>query len=250
MGFSANLGFLWTELELPAAIRAAANASFDAVEFHWPYETPTADVSAALAETGMACLGLNTLRGDLGNGENGLAALPGRSHEARAAIDQAIAYADAVDAGAVHVMAGFASGPDAHQHFIENLKYAVGQTSRTILIEPLNRHDAPGYFLERVAQAQAVIDAVAADNLKIMFDCYHVARTEGDVLTRFKDLLDHIGHVQFAASPSRGTPDHGEIDYQWLLPALKEAGWKGHFGAEYKPAGPTEASLGWMKKLG
>lgn len=32
MKFSANLGFLWTELTLPDAIEAAASTGFDAVE--------------------------------------------------------------------------------------------------------------------------------------------------------------------------------------------------------------------------
>jgi hydroxypyruvate isomerase len=37
--FSANLGFLWAELELPDAILAAKAAGFDAVECHWPYDS-------------------------------------------------------------------------------------------------------------------------------------------------------------------------------------------------------------------
>jgi len=36
--FSANLGFLWSELPLPDAIRAAKRAGFHAVECHWPYD--------------------------------------------------------------------------------------------------------------------------------------------------------------------------------------------------------------------
>jgi len=86
--FSANLGFLWADQPLPSAIRAAKAAGFDAVECHWPYGTPAADVKAALEETGLPMLGLNTLRGDVAGGENGLSALPGREEEARAAITQ------------------------------------------------------------------------------------------------------------------------------------------------------------------
>ena len=69
--FSANLGFLWTERPLPDAIRAAKAAGFDAVECHWPYATPPADVLAALHETGLPMLGLNTSRGDVSAGDNG-----------------------------------------------------------------------------------------------------------------------------------------------------------------------------------
>ncbi|MEQ9476868.1 class II aldolase/adducin family protein, partial [Marinovum algicola] len=50
---------------LPDAIRAAAAAGFDAVECHWPYDTPPAEVTAALAETGLPMLGLNTRRGNV-----------------------------------------------------------------------------------------------------------------------------------------------------------------------------------------
>ena len=58
--FSANLGFLWKELTLPDAIRAAKKAGFSAVEMHWPYDTLAAEVSAVLEETGLPLLGVNT----------------------------------------------------------------------------------------------------------------------------------------------------------------------------------------------
>jgi 2-dehydrotetronate isomerase len=110
-GFSANLGFLWTDLLLPDAIRAAARVGFAAVECHWPYDTPPEAVLAALRETGLPMLSLNTRRGDVAAGDNGLAALPGHEPEARADIDEALDYAAALDAQAVHVMAGNAAGP-------------------------------------------------------------------------------------------------------------------------------------------
>ncbi|MEO0380997.1 MAG: TIM barrel protein [Pseudomonadota bacterium] len=247
MKFSANLGFLWADRPLPDAIHAAHAAGFDAVELHWPYDTPAAEVKAALDATGLPLLGLNTRRGDVEGGENGLAALPGREAEARAAIDEAIAYADIVGAGAVHVMCGFGAGPDAHATFIANLRYACAAKDKIILIEPLNRHDAPGYFLSSTDQARALIAEVGAANLKLMFDCYHVGRTEGDITTRLADLRDVIGHIQFASVPDRGAPDHGELDYAHIFGAL--ADWPMPLGAEYKPGGDTDATLGWLAQF-
>ena len=250
MQFSANLGFLWNDLTLPNAIRAAKAAGFHAVEMHWPYATPVADVQAALAETGLPVLGLNTTRGDTDAGENGLSALPGRETDARAAIDQALNYARAIGAGAVHVMAGFASGDAAHAVFLDNLRYAAKAAGDlTILIEPLNRHDAPGYFLTTTDQAREIIAEVGAANLKLMFDCYHVGRTEGDLITRIKDLRDIIGHIQFASVPDRGAPDHGEIDYRVVFAELAAMEYDAPLGAEYKPNGPTDETLSWMKTL-
>ena len=250
MQFSANLGFLWAELALPDAIRAAKSAGFHAVECHWPYDTPTADVAAALHETGLQMLGLNTARGDVTAGDNGLSAIPGREAEARAAIDQSIAYARAINTPNIHVMAGFATGPDAHATFVENLTYACTQAALlgiTILIEPLNRFDAPGYFLTTTDQAIQVIADVDLPNLKLMFDCYHVQLMEGNLSHKIKNLLPSIGHIQFAAVPGRGAPDAGEINYSYLFKAIADMGYTAPLGAEYKPMGATEPTLGWMQ---
>lgn len=249
MIFSANLGFLWTDLALPRAIHAAKAAGFDAVECHWPYSTPAADIRAALADTGLPMLGLNTVRGQAG--DNGLAAVPGREVEAREAIDQAAAYARAVGAQAIHVMAGFADGPKARDTFLENLAYArqVSHHGTIILIEPLNRHDAPGYFLRTTDQARDILNDLGLPGVKLMFDCYHVGRTEGDIVTRLRDLLPLIGHIQFASVPDRGPPDHGEIDFAHVFAAIEALGWTRPLGAEYRPQGDTDSTLGWMRNL-
>jgi hydroxypyruvate isomerase len=191
-------------------------------------------------------LGLNTVRGK--PGENGLSALPGRKTEARAAIDQAIDYASAIDAAAIHVMAGFAEGDDAHATFLENLAYARKNCPEdiTLLIEPLNRYDAPGYFLKTTDQASELLRQLDLPGVKLMFDCYHVGRTEGDIVTRFNALASIIGHVQFASVPDRGTPDHGEVNFNYVFEQIAASGWKRPLGAEYKPQGETDASLGWM----
>lgn len=252
MKFSANLGFLWNDLTLPDAIRAAKASGFDAVECHWPYDVPAADTAAALADTGLTMLGLNTRRGNADEGDNGLAAIPGREAEARAAIDESIDYAVAINTNNIHVMAGFASGNVAAQTFEENLKYATQQASKhgiTILIEPLNKYDAPGYFLTTTGQALELIKKINADNLKLMFDCYHVQLMEGDLTHRLKTLLPWIGHIQFASVPDRGTPDHGEVNYRYMFKAIANMGYTAPLGAEYKPQGNTCDTLGWMTTL-
>lgn len=252
MKFSANLGFLWKDRSLPDAIRAAAAAGFDAVECHWPYDTPMVEVNAALEDTGLAMLGLNTRRGNATKGENGLSALPGREVDARATIDEALSYAEGIGANAVHVMAGFAEGSAPRDTFVGNLRYACDRAAGrgiTILIEPLNRHDAPGYFLKTTDQARSIIAEADRPNLRLMFDCYHVGRTEGDIVTRLKDLLPIIGHIQFASVPDRGAPDHGEVDFAHVFREIDAAGWQRPVGAEYKPVGDTSASLDWMRSV-
>ena len=250
MRFSANLGFLWTDRPLPDAIRAAKAAGFDAVECHWPYSVPVAATKAALEETGLSMLGLNTSRGNTAIGENGLSALPGREADARAAIDEALAYAAGLSASAVHVMAGNSSGPRARRAFCENLAYACDAAGDavTILIEPLNPYNAPGYFLNGTQQAADIIREVGKPNLRLMFDFYHVQIIEGDVTRRFETLLPLIGHVQIASVPDRGTPDHGELDYGYVLQRVAELGWKHPIGAEYLPRDVANPDMSWLAR--
>ncbi len=250
MKFSANLGFLWTDRPLPDAIRAARKAGFDAVECHWPFDIPAAQVKAALEQSGLPMLGLNTRRGNTSIGEMGLSALPGREADARAAIDEALAYATATGTRAVHVMAGTSGGPRAHRAFCDNLAYACDAADEglTILIEPLNPYNAPGYFLNGTAQAANIIREVGKPNLKLMFDCYHVQIMEGDVTRRFETLFEMIGHVQIAAVPDRGKPDHGELDYGYVLQRIAELGWNRPIGAEYLPQNIADPDMAWLDR--
>ena len=254
MLYSANLGFLFTELALPAAVRAAARAGFDALECHFPYDTPPDDLRAALDETGLRMLALNTWPGDRAAGEFGLCALPDRVDDARREIARAVDYAAATGMDAVHIMAGRTDGGTAAEEtFVANLRHAckaAGAYGMTVLIEPINTRDVPGYHLSTTDHAERLLDAVADDRLRIMFDCYHMQIMQGDLAKGLERLLPKIGHVQIAAVPDRGEPDAGEIDYRWLLGRLADLGYDGHVGAEYKPRGAdTAAGMGWLSRL-
>jgi hydroxypyruvate isomerase len=170
---------------------------------------------------------------------------------ARAVIDQSLSFAAEIGARSLHVMAGMASGAAAQASFCTALSHACHQAQQggmTILIEPLNRHDAPGYFLNSLAQAEEIITSVNHPNLKLMFDCYHVGRTEGDVIAQLQARLPLIGHIQFASIPNRKSPNQGTLDYTEVFAALDRLGWSRPLGAEYHPDGATGNSLDWMNK--
>ncbi|MGB0843442.1 MAG: hydroxypyruvate isomerase family protein [Alphaproteobacteria bacterium] len=250
--FSANLGFLWSDLSLPDAIRAAKNAGFDAVECHWPYDIGAETVRATLTETGLPMLSINTSRGNHQVGEMGLNALPGREFEARSAIDQALAYAAQIGAENIHALAGVTAADGAWETFAENLGYACVSAEKYgigVLIEPINTFDVPGYFLSKTDQAIELIQAVNTSNLKLMFDAYHVERMEGAVCPRLEKLMPWIGHIQFAGVPNRERPDQGGLDYKTVFQTIKHLGYAAPLGAEYKCVGETENTLGWMQTL-
>jgi 2-dehydrotetronate isomerase len=242
--FSANLGFLWVDHPLPERVRRAARAGFDAVELHYPYDTPVEELRRALDETGLPLVSLNTA---VAPGAFGLAAVPGGEARARAGIEEALDYALAVGAGAVHVLAGAAEGAEAEAVFRRNIGHAMARAEGiTVLIEPLNPGDAPGYFLADYGLAAEV---AAETGARVMLDCYHAAAMRHDPVALYRRYGDLIGHVQFADFPGRGAPGTGRAGLDAVLPALRDAGYRGCFGAEYRPDGEVEAGLGWMERF-
>ncbi len=116
---------------------------------------------------------------------------------------------------------------------MSNLAYACERASIygiTILIEPLNSRDAPGYFLRTSAQGLSIIEELGQDNLKLMFDCYHIQIMEGDISKRLEALMPHIGHVQIASVPDRAEPDHGELNYRHIVRWLDKLGYQNLLG--------------------
>lgn len=247
---SANLGFLWTHLALPDAVAQAAHAGFDAVECHWPYATPTIDLRRALRSAGLPMLSLNTSPGPAGG--FGLTAVPDQSRAARAAFDQALAYATATQVPMIHVMAGIADGAAA----LSTLRSALADFAPcaaaadvTLLIEPINRHDVPGYALHHPDQAADVIAAIGAPNLRMMADCYHIGRMGLDVLATLDAYLPVIGHVQVAGLPHRDAPDRGPVPVAAIARHLAARGYRGAIGAEYRPDDATTPDMGWLRSL-
>lgn len=252
--FSANLGFLWPDLPLLDRIDAAAAAGFAAIELHWPYDVPAELVRAACARHDLALLGLNTAVGDAGKGEFGLGALPGREADFRAAFDQALDYCRLSGAGAIHAMAGVVAPEDrgaARETLFANLRAAGARAAEagiTVLLEPINPRDKPGYFYSTVGEAGSVIGELGLTNVKLMFDVYHVGVGEGDVMKKLERWLPIIGHIQVAAVPSRAEPDEGEIAYERVFEHIDALGYRGWVGCEYRPRAGTAEGLTWMQR--
>lgn len=253
---SANLGFLWPDRPLLDRIDAAAHAGFKAIELHYPYDVPAAEVAAACRRNDVVLLGINTNVGSGADPHVGLAAVPGREADFAMLYDQALAYATGAGANAIHVMAGRvpeAERAEGGDVLVGNLRRAASQAEAkglTILLEALNPHDMPGYFYSRIGEADRIIDRVGAPNVRLMFDAYHVGRVGDDVLTLLGTLRDRIGHVQIAGVPSRAEPDEGSLDYRAVFDRLDAIGYDGWVGCEYRPRVGTDEGLSWMKRLG
>jgi hydroxypyruvate isomerase len=257
--FSANLSFLYQDRPFLDRFSAAAADGFRAVEYLGPYAEPPERVAATLRANGLRQALFNAPPGDWGAGERGLGCLPDRTHEFRAGVATAIAYAAALDCSRINVLAGLAGPGDDLQRredtLVENLKYAASRFADAgikLLLEPINTRDIPGFFLTTTRQAEHILQRVADDNLYIQYDIYHAQVMQGDLVPTFERLRDRIAHVQVADNPGRHEPGTGEINYRFVFAALDRLGYDGYIGCEYRPmAGPagTTAGLGWMKQL-
>ena len=254
--FAANLSFLFTDAPFPERFARAAAAGFAGVEYLFPYAWPAAEIAGWLRAAGLQQVLFNLPPGDWDAGERGIACLPGREAEFAAGVDTALAYAQALDCRRVHCMAGLRpAGADEAEltaTYIANLRHAADRFAGiggTVLIEPINsRIDMPGYWLDDVRRAVALLDAIDRPNVRLQLDLYHAQIIQGDLARCIEANIERIGHVQIADNPGRHEPGSGEINYPFLFALLDRLAYAGWVGCEYKPLTTTEAGLGWLPR--
>jgi hydroxypyruvate isomerase len=254
--FAANLSTLFHELPFLDRFAAARKAGFCAVEFQAPYAFEARDIAAQAAAAGVRIVLFNAPMGDIKVGDRGFAAQPGREADFERSIAVALDYAQALDCRQIHVLAGLAiAGQRERQEilYVTNLQRAAASAAKlgvTLLIEPLNARDNPGYFLNTTGQALALLDRVGCENVALQFDLYHCQISEGDLAQHVRALAGRYPHVQIANVPGRHEPDQGEINFTFLFDLFDEIGYGGYIGCEYRPRNGTLAGLGWGRRWG
>ena len=251
--FAANLSLMFNEWPFLDRFAAAAEAGFSAVEFLFPYDHAPAVIADRLRANGLELALFNLPPGDWAAGERGLAALPARFDELKAGIARAIVYAEATGARRLHLMAGIAeraSAParDAYRRAVLHAAEVLGARGIELLIEPINRRNMPGYFLDDFAFAEDLIRDLSLPNLRLQFDIYHRQILHGDVTMALRRLMPLIGHVQVASVPSRHEPNGEELNHPFLFDELDRLGYTGFVGCEYVPRAGTLAGLGWLRR--
>jgi len=263
--FAANLSMLYNEHPFLDRFAAAAADGFQAVEYLFPYDFTAPELAQRLADHGLKQVLFNAPPGDWNAGERGMACLPGRQAEFRAGIQRALDYAHTLACPRIHVMAGLvpaaADRTVLQRTYEDNLAWAAQQAQaagRTLLIEPINTRDIPGFFLNRQDEAHRIVQAIGSPHLKVQMDLYHCQIVEGDVAIKLRQYLPtgRVGHIQIAGVPQRHEPDLGELHHPYLFEVIDEVsaacGWDGWVGCEYRPArgtapGATSQGLGWLR---
>jgi len=256
--FAANLSMLFTEVPFMERFALARAAGFAGVEYLFPYEWPEQELRQALQDNNLTQVLFNLPPGDWAAGERGIACLPDRVEEFRAGVEQALAYATALDCRRLNCLAGLKPAELdeelAWQTLSDNVSWAAGRLADsgiTLCLEAINsRVDMPGFVLDTSARVMSLIEAIDADNIRLQYDLYHMQIMEGDLIRTMECLLPWIGHIQFADNPGRHEPGTGEINFANVFAAIDSLDYDGWVSAEYRPSGVTGDSLDWLKGRG
>ncbi|RRH76886.1 TIM barrel protein [Falsigemmobacter faecalis] len=240
MEFSANLGFLFTDLPFPQRIAAAARAGFGAVEFHDQAQSEDLRlIGDLLRSEGLRLCSLNCAMGSTA----GSAALAGEEARFRAEFLAARDAAEALEARAIHVMTGRVSGAGAEAVLLRNLEFALTCTDRLLLLEVISPATMPGYWLNSPERFEAVAAALPDPRLRLMADWYHFSQICGPAaLSRLRGLAPHLGHLQLARAEDRGDPlAEGLPCWPGIRALALEQGLD--IGLEYRPSLPPAEVL-------
>jgi len=252
--FSANLTMLWPEIDDSyERFRAAAAAGFTHVERLFMHDLDPVRVGELLVELGLELVLFDPYPGDWAAGERGLLGLPGRESETREAVLVAIETARSLGVPRLNVLSGIVpigvARSEAMATAVRNLEVlapAAAEAGVSLLVEPINDLDWPGYAVPTVDTALQVVSAVGHQAVALQFDTYHVARAGSDPLKRVDETLSWIRHVQIADHPGRHQPGTGDLELDRFVERLDELGYDGFVGLEYIPEGPMVDALAWL----
>lgn len=253
--FAANLGFLFTEHEFLDRFAAAREAGFEAVEFASPYLHPASEIAARLADNGLECELFNLPLGVPGGGPAaGIACRPGREAHFREGVARALEYAHALGTRRMNCIAGVVGeGDDAEacqRTLLGNLRHAAADLAGhgcELVIEPINTHDVPGFFVATAAHGASLVREVGAANFGLQCDLYHTRMMGDDPAETLARLAGVIRHIQFADAPGRHEPGTGTMDFAQLFETIDQLGYSGWVAAEYRPSKPTRETLHWFR---
>ncbi|MGH3291347.1 MAG: TIM barrel protein, partial [Trebonia sp.] len=259
--FDVNCSILFTELPLAKRAAAAKAAGFGGVEFWWPWDgMAPSDKEAdafvgSISDAGVELVSLNFHTGDMAAGERGIVSHPARTAEFRENVAAAVEIAARTGCARLNAPYGLRvpGVPVAEQDAlaVENLAFAAGAAGKagaSVLVEAINSVDIPGFPVDTVGKALAVIDRAGAPNVGFLADLYHLAKMGEDVADVLSGHRDAILHVQVADPPGRGAPGSGTLDFEPLFQQLAHQGYDGWVGLEYVPADPADSatSFGWL----
>jgi hydroxypyruvate isomerase len=134
-----------------------------------------------------------------------------------------------------------------HRNIVEGLKLLAPlaeEAGVTLVLEPI----LGAYFIDS-KEPFAILKEVGSEHVKLLYDIFHYQMMEGNIAGTIKENVDFIGHIHAASTPCRNEITDGELNYSYIIKAIKEVGYRKYFGIEYLPTTDKESSVTMCKKL-
>lgn len=255
--FAANVSWLFSELTFFNRFKAASEHGFKSIEFLFPYSYDKDKIARALSSCDLELILFDFPSGNWEKGDRGLACDPRNVSAFKSSVHKAVSWANFLGVKKLNCLIGksidYISYEEQFKTCVDNLKFAAEVLDKhgiTLLIEPINQDDIPGYFLNTIDEVVKIITTVGADNVYLQFDIYHVQRTHGEILGLLNKYIQRIAHIQVADNHGRHEPGTGEINFKNVLKKIDQSNYQGYISLEYNPLKDTQNSLKWMKDYG
>ena len=122
----------------------------------------------------------------------------------------------------------------------DGIKKIVGLAEKhniKLVMELLNsKVDHKDYMCDHTVWGVELCDRVGSENLKLLYDIYHMQIMEGDVIRTIRDNQQYIAHYHTGGVPGRNEiDDTQELYYPAIMKAIVETGFTGYVAQEFVP---------------
>ncbi len=116
---------------------------------------------------------------------------------------------------------------------------AAQESGVRIAVEPINRYETT--LVNNAAQGLDLLERVGAENLGLLLDTFHMNIEDASVEESIAMCGDRIFHFHVADS-NRWYPGAGHIDFESVLTALYQTGYRGYVSGEFMPKPDAESA--------
>ena len=112
-------------------------------------------------------------------------------------------------------------------------------------LELLNsKVDHIGYQCDNTAWAVDIARRVGSPRIRVLYDIYHMAIMEGDLIRTIRENAEWFGHFHTAGNPGRkDMDDTQELNYTGICKAIAETDYDGYVAHEFMATGDPIAAL-------
>lgn len=228
--------------DLPSACQAAAKFEFDAIEILPPAAEaiPAAQLWRLLNEHDLKVAAIDTGAGWLKHQwtlTDADASVRQKARDfVRSIIDFAAPFGAPTIVGSMQGSWGNGLDRDTALGYLEDALAELADHAKPsrvpLLYEPLNRNGTN--LVNKMADAVALMERLATDNVRLLCDLYHMSIEETDIPAALHSAGKHLGHLHLVDS-NRRPAGCGALNFEPIAVALEQIGYNGYASAAALP---------------